>query len=127
MKRTNVKALRPACPLLVAILAKLQIKCDFSSGGCRRVLRLEQLEAHVKGCRFEREMIIMCDKGCGAQFKRKNEKTHCCVEYLRGILKKVEAGHREVTSSRDRLERELEEARIQIKATNCWKVIRRED
>lgn len=43
--------LRPVLPLR-SLVQKLEVKCDYSPRGCRRVLRLRELPAHLAACRY---------------------------------------------------------------------------
>jgi len=46
--------------LLLNILAKLKICCENRDKGCNEVLLLDNLNNHIKSCRFKKELCKQC-------------------------------------------------------------------
>lgn len=83
--------LKPAPRVLRNFLAKLDIKCDFASGGCPAVVKLELLQAHMDSCDFNPNKSIICEKGCGLEMRRNQVEGHNCLSNLRDLITKQES------------------------------------
>jgi E3 ubiquitin-protein ligase NRDP1 len=69
----------PAPRILVALLKKLEIKCDFEHLGCDSVVKLEEMADHVEKCIYdpkERPCVI----GCGRIITAKQQLQHQCEQ-----------------------------------------------
>jgi hypothetical protein len=102
-------------------LDSLMILCENSLLGCTVVIRLEDLEPHLKecpfllrdcpnqsvGCEFRGtnsqleehydlcpHHTLVCSHSCGASFKRINQPLHSCVAYLKQLSQDQEKAHK---------------------------------
>ncbi|MBN3297665.1 RNF41 ligase, partial [Amia calva] len=71
--------LRPVPRIMRNMLSKLQITCDNSVFGCKAVLRLDQLQSHLKDCEHNPKRPVMCEEGCGEKMGRINSCAWSCV------------------------------------------------
>lgn len=83
--------LKPAPRVLRNFLAKLDIRCDFASGGCVAVVKLELLQSHMDTCDFNPNKSVMCEKGCGLEMRRDQVDNHNCLSDLRDLISKQDA------------------------------------
>ncbi|XP_062396938.1 E3 ubiquitin-protein ligase PDZRN3-B-like isoform X2 [Sardina pilchardus] len=110
-QRVSTKELNHVLPLKNLIL-KLDIKCDNSARGCKRVVALQHLAEHTEMCDFspakcrnkgcnevlnlkdmdshmretcEYRPVEICENGCGLMLLHKDQKTddHCCLKALK--------------------------------------------
>ncbi|CAG2175309.1 unnamed protein product, partial [Oppiella nova] len=73
--------------ILLNILAKLEIRCDFASNGCQEVLKLEELSQHSSKCYFGSGF---CEK-CFCLISESDEShksVHNCVQSLLQLNRK---------------------------------------
>jgi len=85
------QVLKPAPRVLRNLLAKLDIKCDFASGGCPAIVKLELLQSHMDSCDFNPYKPVICEKGCGFVLLRNQVEGHNCLSDLRELISKQES------------------------------------
>ncbi|XP_054155003.1 uncharacterized protein LOC128953540 [Oppia nitens] len=74
--------------IVTNLLAKLNIKCDFESYGCRVVVKLESLGKHSGQCPYNPEKPLRCEKGCGQVLANRTEfDEHNCMEKLHNLVR----------------------------------------
>lgn len=74
-----IEEIIPAPRILVTLLKKLEIKCDFEYFGCDLVVKLEELADHVEKCTYdpkERPCVI----GCGRIITAGQQLQHQCSQ-----------------------------------------------
>ncbi|XP_042180510.1 E3 ubiquitin-protein ligase NRDP1 isoform X3 [Oncorhynchus tshawytscha] len=57
--------LHPVPRIMRNMLSKLQITCDNAGFGCTAVLRLDQLQSHLRDCQHNPKRPFQCEQGCG--------------------------------------------------------------
>ena len=93
-------SLKPAPRVLRNFLAKLDIKCDFASGGCPAVVKLELLQSHTDTCDFNPYKPVICEKGCGFVLLRNQVEGHNCLSDLRELISKQETQINDLKASK---------------------------
>lgn len=78
--------LQPIPRIVRNLLNHLHIRCDFASGGCQDIVRLEDLANHRSSCPFNPEYPVPCARGCGALVPKNLLPKHDCVRDLRDLL-----------------------------------------
>ncbi|GAU95963.1 hypothetical protein RvY_07478 [Ramazzottius varieornatus] len=76
----------PAPRIYRTILQRLRIHCQFYEHGCAAIISLDQVESHEATCEHNPEGLVMCDKGCGTDYKKSAKWEHNCVAILRQKL-----------------------------------------
>ncbi|XP_037950328.1 E3 ubiquitin-protein ligase NRDP1-like [Teleopsis dalmanni] len=76
------------CPLgiVLKMLTRTHLKCEYFNNGCKEILRLCDFINHTKTCEFGPEGELICRKGCGCKIKRKNIEMHDCVAHLTELI-----------------------------------------
>ncbi|XP_037029517.1 uncharacterized protein LOC119069542 [Bradysia coprophila] len=75
--------MKPAVDLNT-ILDQLEMKCDFESHGCSVPIKLHKFKDHVDQCKYNPNLMVVCDKGCGLQMTFNDyEKANCFTHLAR--------------------------------------------
>lgn len=82
--REDMKAPR----IVINLLAKLTIRCDFAQYGCPAIVRLENLTNHCEQCQYNPDKPFKCNKGCGLVLANRCElDAHNCMEELHNLVR----------------------------------------
>ena len=73
--------------VLVNMLGKLKIRCDFKDQGCKEVVLLENLNHHTLKCKYNAENKKKKCKKCFIEYPDKSK--HDCVEALLDLNRKA--------------------------------------
>ncbi|XP_029549569.1 E3 ubiquitin-protein ligase NRDP1 isoform X3 [Salmo trutta] len=68
------------------MLSKLQITCDNAGFGCTAVLRLDQLQSHLRDCQHNPKRPFQCEQGCGLEMPKDEVSSHNCIKHLRSVV-----------------------------------------
>ena len=71
----NTNGLSPSPLIVINLLNKMRIKCDFYSNGCQEMTKVSEMEKHIKTCAYN--PIKECTK-CGFT----GDSSHNCIDYL---------------------------------------------
>lgn len=77
--------LKPATRPLRNLLGKLEIKCNFEFAGCETIVKLEDLEDHVKNCKFNFGIDVPCTE-CGLAKPQNDSGAHNCIKELSRLV-----------------------------------------
>ena len=86
--------------LLINMLAKLKISCNFKEKGCSQVVSLEELDSHSNSCPFNKKLCEKCNL--------ESVEGHNCLEALLQFNQKLESELRNTSLRIDSLEIENE-------------------
>nr|XP_046197997.1 E3 ubiquitin-protein ligase NRDP1-like isoform X1 [Oncorhynchus gorbuscha]XP_046198000.1 E3 ubiquitin-protein ligase NRDP1-like isoform X1 [Oncorhynchus gorbuscha]XP_046198005.1 E3 ubiquitin-protein ligase NRDP1-like isoform X1 [Oncorhynchus gorbuscha]XP_046198006.1 E3 ubiquitin-protein ligase NRDP1-like isoform X1 [Oncorhynchus gorbuscha] len=78
--------LRPVPRIMRNMLSKLQITCDNAGFGCTAVLRLDQLQSHLRDCQHNPKRPFQCEQGCGLEMPKDEVSSHNCIKHLRSVV-----------------------------------------
>ncbi len=104
----------------INLLNNLEISCVFSNKGCKKYLKLGELEYHVDSCNFNPNLNIFCD--CGLKLETINSTDHKnnCIHHLKKQLN----GSLDIIKSlyirNNQLENDLKEAKKETTISNEW-------
>ena len=70
----SLETIRPASRIITKLLSQLVINCDYSKRGCRKVIKVEDLESHLKECGFA--PVVCNNEGCGMTLNRSGLMSH---------------------------------------------------
>jgi len=91
--------------LVLNLLAKLQIHCDFHSKGCDTVIDLEFLSSHVLNCKFNPERKCI---ECGLKM---GEESHHCLDNLKSLNSSLNNEIIELKNEIQKLKKDIESLR----------------
>ncbi|OQV15658.1 E3 ubiquitin-protein ligase NRDP1 [Hypsibius exemplaris] len=77
---------RAAPRIFRTLLQRMRIRCTFHEHGCGELLALDNVDRHQGTCVHNPEGLVICDKGCGANYKKSEKWEHNCVGILRAKL-----------------------------------------
>uniref|UniRef100_A0AAZ3Q118 E3 ubiquitin-protein ligase NRDP1 n=1 Tax=Oncorhynchus tshawytscha TaxID=74940 RepID=A0AAZ3Q118_ONCTS len=78
--------LHPVPRIMRNMLSKLQITCDNAGFGCTAVLRLDQLQSHLRDCQHNPKRPFQCEQGCGLEMPKDEVSSHNCIKHLRSVV-----------------------------------------
>jgi len=82
-EKTTLKKLKPASRLLKNLLSRLEFTCENAQYGCTDSIKYDSLLSHPKLCIESLAKAITCERGCGLQVVKRDQKDHDCITALR--------------------------------------------
>lgn len=61
----------------------------FDSDGCEAVVKLEDLQKHIRNCNYHPNAEIICDKGCNIKMSRHEYNTTTCLDHHKAEIEQL--------------------------------------
>uniref|UniRef100_A0A1A9WVT8 E3 ubiquitin-protein ligase NRDP1 n=1 Tax=Glossina brevipalpis TaxID=37001 RepID=A0A1A9WVT8_9MUSC len=82
----TVASLNKVPRIMRILLSRLSITCNNAADGCTLIIKLGDLNSHVRQCEYNPNRLLPCEKGCGIIMPKDMLKDHNCVRDLRAII-----------------------------------------
>ncbi|KAJ8390503.1 hypothetical protein AAFF_G00103000 [Aldrovandia affinis] len=112
--------LRPVPRIMRNMLSKLQITCENAVFGCKAVLRLDQLQSHLKDCEHNPKRPVMCGEGCGLEMPKDELPNHNCIKHLRSVVQQQQSKIAELEKTAAEHKHQLAEQKRDIQLLKAY-------
>ncbi|XP_054974397.1 E3 ubiquitin-protein ligase NRDP1-like [Sorex araneus] len=112
--------LRPAPRIMRNLLSKLQIACDNAVFGCSAVVRLDNLDAHLRDCEYNPKRPVACEQGCGLEMTQDELPSHHCVMHLSSTVQQQQGRLAELERTSAKHRRQLMEHRSDLRLLKAY-------
>ncbi|XP_062401651.1 E3 ubiquitin-protein ligase NRDP1-like [Sardina pilchardus] len=118
--QVTLAQLQPVPRIMRNMLSKLQLSCDNSAFGCTAVLRLSQLQSHLRECEHNPKKPVMCERGCGLEIPKDELAQHNCVGHLRTLVQKQQGKIAELEKTASEHKHQLAEQKRDIQLLKAY-------
>jgi len=105
----------------VNILNDLEISCEYSSNGCKKYIKLGDLEVHINNCTLNPSKFILCECGLIIDSNDIIEHQNNCVKHFKNQLDGALELINDMNKRNTKLKEELKEAKKEFSIMTEWR------